>query len=405
MRIIYLHQYFNTPEMSGGTRSWEMGRRLVNDGHQVHMVTMNRDPRTGISNWYTTEEAGIIVHWLPLSYSNYMSFRKRIYVFLLFSLRARSKIMELEGDIIFASSTPLTIAIPAVLASKAKKIPMVFEVRDLWPETPIAMGALRNPLLRLLAHQLELFAYRNSSRIVVLSENMREGVARSGYKMDQIAVIPNSCDIELFKGHEDGGKRIRSINNWLNQRPLIIYTGAFGKVNGVDYMVRLAAATKLLDPEIRFAVIGSGSEERKIRTLAESLGVLGSNFYMIDRIPKNEIPEWLAASDIAASWCVNIEELWANSANKFFDALAAGKPIAINYMGWQKELIESEDCGIVLPPEDLNVAAQTLVKKIRDSKWIKSAGDIALNVAKTQFDRDELYIQLERVITEAANTT
>src|SRR5690606_349402 len=123
MKIVYLHQYFNTLEMSGGTRSYEMARRLVAAGHEVHMVTSWRNDDSRSTSWFTTEESGIQVHWLPVPYSNHMSYRERISAFASFAFRSMTKAKELGGEVIFATSTPLTIAIPAVFAARHKKIP------------------------------------------------------------------------------------------------------------------------------------------------------------------------------------------------------------------------------------------------------------------------------------------
>ena len=198
MKIIYLHQYFNTLEMSGGTRSYEMARRLAAAGHEVHMVTSWRSDDGRSPEWFVTDESGIKTHWLPVPYSNHMSYRERISAFFRFAFLAMSKAKELGGDVIFATSTPLTIAIPAVFASRKKKIPMVFEVRDLWPELPIAMGALRNPVLQWLAHRLERWAYKNAEAVVALSPGMKYGVVNTGYPANRVAVIPNSSDLSLI---------------------------------------------------------------------------------------------------------------------------------------------------------------------------------------------------------------
>lgn len=148
MKILYLHQYFTTPSMAGGTRSYEMARRLVAWGHEVHMITTDRegifDPK---QKWYETDEAGIHVHWTPIPYSNKMSYGQRIKAFFAFSWRAARKAAKIGGDVVFATSTPLTIAIPGVYASKRLKIPMVFEVRDLWPELPIAIGSSKKSFI------------------------------------------------------------------------------------------------------------------------------------------------------------------------------------------------------------------------------------------------------------------
>lgn len=169
MKVIYLHQYFKTPDMSGGTRSYEMAKRMVKAGHEVHMVTSWTE-KTNHTDWFSEEIEGIHVHWYPNQYSNSMSFKERTKVFMRFAYAATTKAASFkDANIIFATSTPLTIAIPAVSASKLLKIPMVFEVRDLWPEIPIAIGALNNPLLKFLAKRLEKLAYTNSSAVVALS--------------------------------------------------------------------------------------------------------------------------------------------------------------------------------------------------------------------------------------------
>ena len=158
MKIVYLHQCVVTPDMPGGTRSYEMGRRLVEAGHEVHMITSDQSGRIGASEgWRFTEEAGIHVHWTTVPYGNEMPYGERIKAFFLFAWRSAREAARVGGDLVFATSTPLTIALPAVYAAKRCGIPMVFEVRDLWPAVPIALGALKNPLSRRLARRLEHF--------------------------------------------------------------------------------------------------------------------------------------------------------------------------------------------------------------------------------------------------------
>ena len=150
MKIIYLHQYFNTPEMPGSTRSYEFSKRLVKMGHEVEMITTYRKPLK-TKDWFKTKDKGINIHWLPLNYSNHMNFFNRLKVFFVFAWKSYFKAKKINADIVFASSTPLTIAIPAVIIKKKKNIPMVFEVRDLWPDIPIVMKILKNPILIYLA--------------------------------------------------------------------------------------------------------------------------------------------------------------------------------------------------------------------------------------------------------------
>ena len=403
MKVIYLHQYFNTPDMSGGTRSYEMGRRLVKAGHEVHIITSDRENSTKGNDWNQVEIEGMTVHWLPVKYSNKMNYKERIRAFFKYAWKAGAKATKIGGDVVFATSTPLTIAIPAIYAKKKLKIPMVFEVRDLWPELPIAVGALKNPIFISAAKYLEMYVYRHAKRIVTLSPGMKEGIMKKGYPEDKITVIPNSSDIDLFQVDPVKADEFTRKYNWLGNRSLVIYTGTLGMINGVDYLVHLADETQKIDQEICFLVIGSGSEEEKVRQLAKELQVLDNNFFMLSDLPKREIPYWLSRAKIATSVFIDLKAMWANSANKFFDALAAGKPIAINYGGWQAKLLQETGAGLVLNPKDIKGSARLLVERIRNEDWINSAGEAAFGLARDRFDRDILAKQLEKVLFETYN--
>lgn len=402
MKIIYLHQYFNTPSMPGGTRSYEMARRLVAKGHEVHMVTSWRE-EDGRTEWFQTEEDGIFVHWLPVAYSNHMSYGQRIRAFVRFAQGAARKAASLGGDIVFATSTPLTIALPAVYAAWRKKVPMVFEVRDLWPELPIAMGALRNPILRWVARRLELWAYEHAESVVALSPGMRDGVVAAGYSPARVAVIPNSCDIDFFQSASpEAARRFREQRPWLGDRPLLVYTGTFGRINGVGYMVDLAVRLKTIAPEVRILLVGDGQEAEEVRAKAADAGVLADNLHMERQIPKREIPALLAAADMASSLFIDLPEMRANSANKFFDGLAAAKPILLNYGGWQAELVEASGCGLVAWNRPLDEVARQVAGHITDRAWLELAGQAAQVLARKLFDRDVLALQLEQTLIQAS---
>lgn len=396
MRIIYLHQYFRTPAMSGGTRSYEMARRLVARGHEVHMITAGD---TGFRRgWTETEEAGIRVHWCRVPYSNHMGFRARMIAFARFSWLAARKAASLGGELIFATSTPLSIALPAIWAARRSHARMVFEVRDLWPEMPIAVGALKNPLTIAAARWLERMAYHNAAHVVALSPGMKAGIVSTGYPEDKVSVIPNSCDVELFDVDAEAGRRFRREHVWLGDRPLVVYAGSLGFLNGVDYLARLAAVVGQRDPEIRFLVVGSGKQEESIRRAARSLGVLDRTFFMMPSVPKASMPAVYSAADIATSLFLDIPQMGVNSANKFFDALAARRPVAVNHHGWIADLIRQTDCGLVLDPTDLLASAERLLRAVRNRRWLAAAGAAAGRLGRERFDRDLLAAQLAAVI-------
>jgi glycosyltransferase involved in cell wall biosynthesis len=152
---------------------------------------------------------------------------------------------------------------------------------------------------------------------------------------------------------------------------------------------------------VRFLIVGDGKEWDKIRQLASQYGVLDTTFRMWRRVPKEEVPVILAAATLATSLFLPLPSLRDNSANKFFDALAAGRPIAINYGGWQSDLLRQSGAGFVLDAYELEKAAESVVAHLRDTEWLALAGKAAHRLAVEQFSRDALFDRFEEVLTQA----
>ncbi|MEV0895245.1 glycosyltransferase family 4 protein [Actinoplanes sp. NPDC049802] len=397
MRITYIHQYFKTPGMAGGTRSYEFARRLVERGHEVHMIT--GDPDADRSR--TTREAGIVVHWLPVPYSNAMSYRRRIMAFLWFVGRAAVTAGRLRHDLVLATSTPLTVAIPGAYAALRRRAPMVLEVRDVWPELPIAVGALRSPVSRWAAGRLEAWAYRRAAHVIALSPGMAASIRRR-FPEVAVTVVPNSCDRDLFAGADRAGARLRAETPWLGGRPLVLYAGALGLANGVDYLVRMAARLAETDPEVRIAIVGDGRMRQALRDLATELGVLDRNLFLLGPVPKSRVVAFFGACDLAASVFLDIAELGDNSPNKVFDAFAAGRPVAVNHGGWIAELLAGSGAGLVLPPGDPAGAAARVSAFLGDRAACAAARSAAYALACDRFDRELLFRDFERVLLGAS---
>lgn len=399
MKIAYLYQYFNTPAMPGGSRAYEAATRLAARGHEVDVVTSVRESEGG-RDWYVTDERGVRVHWCPVPYANDMNLFQRMRAFAAFAARAVPRAISLAPDLVFATSTPLTIAIPGIAASRWHRVPLVFEVRDLWPAVPLAMGALRSPLTRLPALALEWLAYHASTRVIALSPGMAEGVVRRGYPQERVTVIPNGCDLERFDSSPASAAAFRSSHPELGKGPIVLYAGTLGKANGVDYLARLAAATRERLPNARFVIIGQGAEEPTVRTVASELGVLDREFFMYPRMAKQDVATGFAAASLVTSVFIDLPELEVNSANKFFDGLAAARPVAVNHGGWQADLLTAHGAGFRLP-RDVSQAATVLSEWLSDPARLEAAGHAARRLAEVRFARELLADQLERVLLEA----
>ncbi|MEX1198151.1 MAG: glycosyltransferase family 4 protein [Pseudohongiellaceae bacterium] len=403
MRITYLHQYFNTPKMSGGTRSYEMARRLVDMGHEVNIVTSWResDERQG---WFETTEAGITVHWLPVPYVNHMSYAQRIRAFFYFAWKASRKAASLPADVVFATSTPLTIALPGAYAARHQNVPLVFEVRDLWPEVPIALGALRNPLSIWAARRLELFAYRSSARVVALAPGMKRGVEATSYPGNRVDIVPNGCDDVAV-----GDATIHNSPPWHAELPVgrkcIAYVGTIGIANGVGYIPALAAAGRqqMGNSAPFFIIAGDGKEMIAVREEARRLGVLNRDVIFLGAIPKSQI--W----GLLKSCCATImtydgpEILYRDSvSNKFFDSLAAGLPVFANFAGFSTLVAQSVGAGCILSCNS-HAGAKELISRVNDPVWMKAASSKALCLANDKFSRNRLASYLEQVLLKATN--
>ena len=261
------------------------------------------------------------------------------------------------------------------------------------------MGALKRRLPIALARGLERFAYNQASHVVALSPEMKHGVVTAGYPEECVSVIPNSCDREMFDVPPERGREFRQRHPWLKDRPLVVYTGALGLFNGVTWLARLAAEVAKYDPEVRFLVIGDGKEREKISATRQqnfTYSIVTSSWLIL--FLRKEMPAVLSAADIATSTVINRRPLWAYSPNKVFDALAAGRPIAVNHEGWLADTIRQSKCGLVLPADNVERAARHLVATLDDSSQLQIMREAAKTLARDRFDRDMLARKLEILI-------
>jgi glycosyltransferase involved in cell wall biosynthesis len=275
------------------------------------------------------------------------------------------------------------------------------EVRDLWPSVPIAMGYLKNPLVRTLAVALERLAYRRASKIIALSQDMADGVKKAGSAANNISVIPNMSDTKRFRIGSSESIAFNSRYPMLANRPFVVYTGTFGRVNGLEYMAKLALEYSRLDPSLAFVAMGEGAEKQEVMEKASSMGVLDRNFFVFDPIPKKDLPMVLSQAIACSSWVMPIKELEGNSANKLFDAFAAGKPMIINHGGWQKDLLESSGAGLALSPTNLTSAAEELSMCLSDQGWLNDARLASARLGEQEFEVEKLYGEFASVLEAA----
>ncbi len=391
MKIIYLHQYFKFPNESGGTRSFDLATGFLDSGHHVEMLTSTSNIEyKKKKRWTKINKNGLVVHYVYLPYANEMSYIRRSIVFFKFLWLSTFKLLSLKGDLVLTTSTPLTVGIPALIKKWFHKTPFIFEIRDVWPEVVIAIGAVKNKIIQRLLYFLENLIYKNASAIVPLSIDMKNSITSrySNLASIPIQVIENISEIDRFQNSVNANNSVLKEKIGFCPRFTILYAGTFGRVNGLDYVVNLASKLIDLDPSIVFVMLGDGSEKEAVLQKAVDKNLLNKNIYILDSVAKRDLSQLYYECDMGSSFVIPIKELWANSANKFFDTLAAGKPILINHDGWQKELIEMENIGYVLPTIVDHNAAKKFELYTKDEALISEQKNNGLNIAKANFSKD-----------------
>ena len=391
MKIIYLHQYFKFPNESGGTRSFDLATGFLDSGHHVEMLTSTSNIEyKKKKRWTKINKNGLVVHYVYLPYANEMSYIRRSIVFFKFLWLSTFKLLSLKGDLVLTTSTPLTVGIPALIKKWFHKTPFIFEIRDVWPEVVIAIGAVKNKIIQRLLYFLENLIYKNASAIVPLSIDMKNSITSRYPNLASIPiqVIENISEIDRFQNSVNANNSVLKEKIGFCPRFTILYAGTFGRVNGLDYVVNLASKLIDLDPSIVFVMLGDGSEKEAVLQKAVDKNLLNKNIYILDSVAKKDLSQLYYECDMGSSFVVPIKELWANSANKFFDTLAAGKPILINHDGWQKELIEMENIGYVLPTVIDHNAAKKFELYTKDEALISEQKNNGLNIAKANFSKD-----------------
>jgi glycosyltransferase involved in cell wall biosynthesis len=411
MHILYLHQYFATRNGSTGTRSYEFARHLVNKGHRVTMMTSglaNREfPVPDGKRYAEFETEGINVVAIAGGYNDPnvgtgLSGWRRMLKFYQFAwLAGRIGKKRANPDIVFATHTPLTIGLAGLTLKRHFDAPFVFEVRDLWPDALVNVGALNNPLVIGWLSHLTKKIYAGADHIIALSPGMKEGIVRAGVPAEKVTMIPNACDLDLFRPDLDGVPARKQLG--LNGQFTAIYFGAMGFANGLEYAIEAARILAERGKDhIALVLLGGGGKKVELEKLARDYQL--KNVVFSDPISgKAEVARIVSGCQVCMTlFRASRENTW--SPNKMFDALAAGKPVLINVPGWLGETIENNQCGRCLDPENPQELADTLEELAADSELCRRMGENARALAERRFARTQLADRFENILLDAVKS-
>lgn len=398
MNILYVHQYFVTPNEPGGTRSYWISQELIKRGHHVTVITSSKVKGEKVQH---KNVDGIDVIYIYNPYSNYMGAVKRILSFIKFMFKAICVGRKQKNiDVVFATSTPLTVGGVAIALKWLKGWKYVFEVRDLWPEGLIQEG-ITNPIIVWGLRTLERMSYHKAEHVIALSPGMKEGVLKVGTKDGECSMIPNMSKPDKFYPHEPNQDIIKEFCIDMSKFNLIHF-GAMGFDNHLEYIVEAAhLAQEQGYADLNFIFLGDGSTKPTMVELSKEYGL--KNVQFLGNHNMAVVSEIVNCCDASIVSFQNIPILATNSPNKLFDSLSAGKPIIVNSAGWTKDLVEKECCGFYVHAD----YPQQLIDKInevKDNKELLDAwGRKSRELSLTTFDKKILSAKVADVLENVVN--
>lgn len=393
MRILYIHQYFITPNEAGGTRSYWFAKELVEKGHQVIMLTSRSKQEKFIER---VNIEGIEVIYIRNSYDNKMSIISRIWSFFKFmSYSTLIGLKQKKIDLVYATSTPLTIGIPALVIKFLKRTKYIFEVRDLWPEVPIQMGAINNKLLIRILKRFESRLYKSAVHVVALSPGMKDGILKMGTSESKVTLLPNmSKKDEFYKRPLNKEVAAKFGINLLKFNA--VHFGTMGIANGLDYVIDAAVLLKEEGAAIDIIFLGGGKTEADLKAICVSKGL--DNVKFLGSHPMSVVSEIVNICDCSIVTFADIPILATNSPNKLFDSLSAEKAIIVNSNGWTKDMVEDNGCGVYVDVKHPAELKDALIKMSVNKAWVDEMAKNSRTLAENVYDKSILCKQFVNIV-------
>lgn len=393
MHILYIQQLLILPDTSGNDRCYKFAQIWRKEGHRVTFLASGASLSPEKQrNWLKkpinqVHYEGIELILIKTSYSHHMKFSRRILSFLDFFFKALFTIPSLpQFDIIIAYSAPLSVGELGRKLARKLNIPFVFEVADVWPDVPIGMGLIKNPMLMKWLIKKTQKIYQESAAIFTFSEGMKSQITSHQIPPHKVFVLHNGADIENISYQQ------REHTHDTKKFIKVLYLGTIGVANDLTQLIEIAhifESRKIT--HIQFTIIGSGNDEQRVKRLWNQYQLTNINWH--NTVPRNTIDMYLNQADIGIVCFASYPVLQANSATKFFDYLANGLPVVINYQGWQAEYLKKYQCGLSSPQGDIKRFADNVKWLSEHSNKRLEMGKNARKLAKSQFDRAKIALE------------
>ncbi|WP_424686322.1 MAG: glycosyltransferase family 4 protein [Halarcobacter ebronensis] len=408
MRITLFHQYFLGKNDSGGSR-WNEFTSFFSKktGFKTEVIAGNIHYATGKkilpNTWSNTEKVDEnVTLYRTWTYSGYNSnFVGRVIGYLSYTFSSLVKVFFLKKpDVYIVTSPSIFVGISAIIVSKLKRVPFIFEVRDLWPESAVATGVLNNKILLNILYRLEYRLYKYSERIVVLTPAFKENIEKRFPEfIGKIEIITNGADFSIM-GKEHQGESLRIKLDWEDKK-VFTYLGAHGVANDLMQVVEAAKVFKD-ETQVHFVLIGDGMQKKFLKQKAREYNL--TNIEFIDSVPKHEVVDYINASDVCMAILKKTDTFKTVYPNKVFDYMSCKKPVFVTIDGITRDLIEISNCGLYAEPENLD-EFKNVVNKFLSMSYdeLQIFGENGYKYVKDEFDREKLAERYIELIKEVSN--
>jgi len=366
MNIILLSQHFPPEIGAPQIRLYEVSKELQKRGHQVEVITAFPHHPHGIipekykGKFYEKEKYETIsVHRSWIYPSPKGSFWRRLISYFSFTFSAFYSVVKAKkADVIICNSPPLFIGITGYIASKMKKAKFVFNIADIWPESAVELGIVKNKTFIRFAERLEMFLYRKSWKLAAATEGIQSYLIKKGKPESDVFLLPNGVNTESFQPEAPSETWTNKLN--LTNKIVFTFAGRLGYAQGLDSILKAAKIVQEKNSTIQFLLVGDGPEKQNLVDLSRELGLTNTLFH--DSVPVTEMPKVFSVTDYSIVSLRNLELFKGARPSKIFPALSTATPVLYCGAGESAQFLENEKCGIIAEPENVEDIAMKILE-------------------------------------------
>jgi glycosyltransferase involved in cell wall biosynthesis len=408
VHIAVFSQYHTNPDCPATSRHYTLLAHIART-HRVTLITTRTWEGQRLTEEFPWVPEGVELRAAQVPYQNQMGVLRRGVAFGQYAAYAVREGLRIDKpDVIWGISTPLTAAWAAAQVARWRQVPWVFEVQDLWPSFPIAMGAISSKIAQRELHKMEWKLYQQAKSIMALSPDMTEFIQHAGkgesklhartFETDKVHTVLNGTDMDLAARATDEAVAALRQELQLRDHQVVLYAGTFGRANNMAMLVDAAVRLAITHPKVTWLLMGHGFDEELLQQAAARYPFIR----LVPPQPRHAVFTWFRLADISVVSFLGLPVLNANSPAKLYDSLAVGTPVIVTNTGWTRKLVETTGCGWYSPANDATALARLLQGIFRQPEVLLSAGAAGSRVAASSFNRKQIASTVQELLEQAA---